>query len=63
MKPFNIYTVIVTYNGIKWIKECLDSVVEQSKVVVVDNLSTDATVSFIKEHYKDVIVIELQCPR
>ncbi|MAB47545.1 MAG: glycosyl transferase family 2 [Flavobacteriaceae bacterium] len=58
MKPFNIYTVIVTYNGIKWIKECLDSVVEQSKVVVVDNLSTDATVSFIKEHYKDVIVIE-----
>jgi len=58
MKPFNIYTVIVTYNGIKWIKECLDSVVEQSKVVVVDNFSTDATVSFIKEHYKDVIVIE-----
>ena len=55
-----VYTVIVTYNSMKWIKECLDSVIIESTVVVVDNLSTDQTVSFIKENYDGVVVLEQQ---
>lgn len=58
IKISKIFTVIVTYNGMDWIQECLDSVIADSTVIVIDNLSTDQTVSFISEHYKDVIVLQ-----
>ncbi len=59
----NIYTVIVTYNGLKnnWIKKCIDSL-ENSEIplpiIVVDNNSADGTVRFIKENYPGVILLE-----
>ncbi|GAA4815337.1 glycosyltransferase family 2 protein [Litoribaculum gwangyangense] len=55
------YVIIVTYNGLKWIDECLKSVVNSSFPVipvVVDNNSTDKTVSFIKENFPNVILFE-----
>ncbi|MFP4845635.1 glycosyltransferase family 2 protein [Winogradskyella sp. PE311] len=54
----NIFTVIVTYNGMHWIKECLDSVYLNSTVILVDNCSSDNTISFITKNYEDVLVLK-----
>jgi GT2 family glycosyltransferase len=47
--------IIVNWNGKKWLKKCLDSLLAQTyqdtEIVVVDNNSTDDSVEFIKENY------------
>jgi len=56
-----VYVIIVTYNGSKWIRKCLDAVFASSchaQVVVVDNCSADNTVEIIKSHYSKVILLE-----
>ncbi|MDT0552268.1 glycosyltransferase family 2 protein [Urechidicola vernalis] len=56
-----IYVIIVTYNGEKWIKACLDSLASSSmpqKVVVVDNSSTDGTVDLIQQYFSKVYLLE-----
>lgn len=54
--------IILTFNSIKFIKACLDSISDQGyqdlEVIVVDNGSKDATVRLIKENYPQVILIE-----
>jgi GT2 family glycosyltransferase len=52
-----VFTVIVTYNGMKWIDLCLNQIISQSEVIVVDNNSTDETVSFITNNYPEVNLI------
>ena len=52
-----VFTIIVTYNGLKWIEKCITSVIEQSFVVVVDNNSSDNTVKIIREEFPDVILL------
>jgi|TARA_B110000091_G_scaffold211656_1_gene256734 GT2 family glycosyltransferase len=55
-----VHVVIVTYNGMNWLKNCLDSVLNSSiplKVVVVDNNSSDSTVSFIKNNYSEIVLV------
>jgi N-acetylglucosaminyl-diphospho-decaprenol L-rhamnosyltransferase len=57
----NIYTIIVTYNGLKWIEPCLNSLQSSTcpvHTIVVDNDSTDGTPKKIKEEYPDVLLIE-----
>ncbi len=54
----HVYTIIVTYNGIKWIKDCLNSVNNETTVIVIDNNSSDNTVSFIKQNYPEIILLE-----
>lgn len=57
----NIYAIIVTYNGMKWIDKCLSSFRSSSfkiNIIVIDNESTDGTVEFIVENYKEVILIQ-----
>lgn len=41
----------------KWIDQCLKSVVNQSEVVVVDNNSSDETVNYIKENFTSVNIL------
>ncbi len=57
-----ISVVIVTYNGKKYIKDCLKSLKKQTlppfEIIVVDNNSSDNTSSFIKNNFDDVKVIE-----
>ncbi len=56
----NIYAIVVTYNGIEWIEKCLTSLVNSKllpKIIVIDNGSTDFTLTFIKEKYKNVQLI------
>ncbi|MDN3595041.1 glycosyltransferase family 2 protein [Zunongwangia endophytica] len=49
--------IVVTYNGLKWIDECLQSCGD-FPVVVVDNNSSDNTKDFIKTNYPNVHLIE-----
>ncbi len=55
-----VAVVIPNYNGMKFVKTCLDSVEEQNyddlEIIVVDNYSTDGSYEFIKENYPDVIL-------
>lgn len=53
--------IIVTYNHRDYLDACLTSVLKQDyphEVILVDNCSQDGTVSFIREHFPEVIVIE-----
>jgi len=52
-----VITIIVTYNGLKWIDGCLQSVkgsIYPSRIHIIDNGSTDGTIAFIREHYPEV---------
>ena len=53
----DVSVVVVTWNALPWIEQCLDSVRGQ-EVVVVDNGSTDGTVDFIRERFPDVRIVE-----
>jgi GT2 family glycosyltransferase len=53
----DVSVVVVTWNALPWLEECLESV-RGREVVVVDNGSTDGTVAFVHERFPDVRVIE-----
>jgi GT2 family glycosyltransferase len=55
-----VSVIIVTYNGMQWIQECIDSLLLSTlkvSIIIVDNCSSDHTVSFINEHYKDEVCL------
>ena len=57
MKQSNIFFVIVTYNAMPWVDRCLESALNGTKsaeIVVVDNVSKDNTVEYIKANYPQV---------
>lgn len=46
--------VIVTFNGMKWIENCLESILDNTElpeIIIVDNCSSDNTVEFLKNTY------------
>lgn len=57
-----ISIVIPTFNSKEFIKPCLESLYAQNyqnlEVIVIDNGSKDGTVSFIKENYSHIILID-----
>ena len=60
-----IGTVVATYNGQKYLREQIDSILSQSirphKIIVIDDHSTDDTTSILadyKESYPDIVVFE-----
>ena len=56
-----ILTIVVTYNGRKWIDRCLGSVrasAVPSDILVVDNGSVDGTRDWIREHFPEAMVSE-----
>lgn len=58
-----VYSIVVTYNGAKWIQKCFSSLVESKvdgvhKILVVDNGSKDDTIQILKKDYPEVIIIE-----
>lgn len=56
--------VIVTFNGMKWIGNCLKSIIDNTistEIIIVDNCSSDNTVSYLKNNFiKKIRLIELQ---
>ncbi len=56
-----IYVILVTYNGMKWINECLSSLLQGTipiSIIIVDNASEDGTAKFVSENYKNVILLK-----
>ena len=55
--------VIPNYNGKHFMEPCLASLASQTyrdfKVLVIDNASSDGSVPYMKEHYPDIELIEL----
>lgn len=57
----NIYAIIITYNGSKWIDNCFGSLINSSilvNILAIDNASTDGTPQIIRERFPQVEVIE-----
>lgn len=58
-----ISAIVVTYNGIKWIEKCLNSL-QTSEVpittIVIDNGSSDGTTKKINELYPNIEVVVLE---
>jgi len=51
--PSPVYIIIVTYNGSKWLRECLAAALASDmpvQLVIIDNGSTDETLDIIKEY-------------
>jgi len=56
-----IFSIVVTYNGIKWYDKCFGSLKNSDvpvQIVVIDNASSDGSVSYIREKFPDIILIE-----
>ena len=56
-----VFVVVVTFNGMKWLEKSIASVYGSdipTRLVVVDNGSTDESVSFIKSNYPAAVLIE-----
>lgn len=61
MKDKNICVIIVTYNGMKWIENCLYNVLLSDvnpNVIIIDNGSTDGTIEFIQNKYPGMELIK-----
>lgn len=62
MSKNSVSIVIVNWNGLKWLKRLLDTVIAQDyedyEVIFVDNDSTDDSVTYVKQHYPGVKIIQ-----
>jgi GT2 family glycosyltransferase len=54
--------IIVNWNGLKYLRECLSSLLSQTyphiEVILVDNASTDGSVDFVKENFPSVKIVQ-----
>lgn len=61
-KNADVTVVIANWNGLKYLKECFDSLSNQTyddfKIIFVDNGSDDGSVDFVKTHYPETEIIE-----
>lgn len=62
MNP-ELSVIIVNYNGLKYLKECLESLTQKLQeitfeIIVLDNDSKDASCNYIKQNHPDVKLIE-----
>lgn len=59
-----ISIIIPTYNRKNQLKECIDSILEQTytnfEILIIDDCSTDGTQEFIKENYSDNRIIYIK---
>jgi GT2 family glycosyltransferase len=53
----DVAAVVVTFNALPWLEQCLESV-HDVPTVVVDHGSGDGTVAFVRERFPDVDVVE-----
>jgi N-acetylglucosaminyl-diphospho-decaprenol L-rhamnosyltransferase len=57
MSDPRVAAVVVTYDALPWIEQCLESL-RGVETVVVDNGSSDGTVAFVRDRFPDVDVVE-----
>jgi N-acetylglucosaminyl-diphospho-decaprenol L-rhamnosyltransferase len=53
----DLSVVVVTWNALPWVEQCLESV-RGHEVIVVDHGSTDGTLELVRDHFPEVRVIE-----
>jgi len=53
----DVSAVVVTYNGLPWVEQALESV-QGNETIVVDHGSSDGTVEFVRDRFPDVAVVE-----
>jgi GT2 family glycosyltransferase len=53
----DVSVVVVTYNGLPWLEQALDSV-RGNETIVVDHGSSDDTVRFVRDRYPEVELVE-----
>lgn len=63
MDGISVTACIVTYNNVSCIKECIESVLKETKIenfklIISDNCSVDGTVQLIRSTFPEVTVIE-----
>ena len=55
--------IIVNWNGLSYLEKCLTALRNQSlkdfKIILVDNASTDGSLSFVEDNFKEVDILEL----
>ena len=57
----SVYSIIVTYNGAPWIEKCLIQLTQSSyptKIIVVDNGSTDSTLEILNRYREHIMLME-----
>ena len=58
-----VSVVIVNWNGIRFLKVCLDSLLAQTyanaEIILVDNGSVDDSVRYVQEHFPEVVIVAL----
>jgi len=52
------YVVIVTYNAMIWLEKCLRSIPAKYPVCIVDNHSTDGTLTFINQNHPGIKIFK-----
>jgi GT2 family glycosyltransferase len=57
MEPPDVTVVVVTYNALPWLEQCLESVAGHD-LVVVDHGSTDATLKVVRAKRPDARIVE-----
>ncbi len=57
-----ISILIVNFNGMQWLKNCLDSLQVQTyknfEIILVDNASNDASVLFVEKNFPEVKIVQ-----
>ena len=56
-EPSTVSVVVVTYNALPWLEQCLESV-RRYETIVVDHGSTDGTIALVGEKFPEVRLIE-----
>lgn len=58
---FKVYAIVVTFNGERWIEKSVSSLLQSSVPlipIIIDNHSTDSTVSILKAKFPGVLILE-----
>ncbi len=63
-KPALVSVIVINFNGKKYINNCFDSLLRGSysniELILVDNGSSDESVEFVRDAYKNVQLLDLK---
>ena len=60
MASARILTIIVAYNGLRWMDSCLGSLRRSeyaTDVILIDNCSTDGTPEYVRAHFPEIMLV------